>query len=235
MRRRDLPNGGKEFAVDSRPIGQGFNSQQEVLSPNAGRSTKPHGSCEPPRVSTIHLSRSSRIPTEPCSAIGAPRSDRSNSRRHDYVVPLGGHADQATLVNGRNGELRNDHPYVSDVLVVHDLGDGAYRSDAYITNSSNAAPLPSALFAGPKDAFYDYEASLDAYVPRAQGANHAQSRSALSERSQLPHSIVLRRKHLVIRRRRSYHSPASATGHSQPTGSSRPAPAEPDAPFHRGS
>jgi hypothetical protein len=30
--------------------------------------------------------------------------------------------------------------------------------------------LPSALFAGPKDAFYDYEASLDAYVPRAQGA-----------------------------------------------------------------
>ena len=86
------------------------------------------------------------------------------------VVPLGGHADQATLVNGRNGELRNDHPYVSAVLVVHDLGDGAYRSDAYITNSSNAAPLPSALFAGPKDAFYDYEASLDAYVPRAQGA-----------------------------------------------------------------
>jgi hypothetical protein len=122
------------------------------------------------KSSTIHLSRSSRIPTEPCSAIGAPRGDRSNSRRHDYVVPLGGHADQATLVNGRNGELRNDHPYVSAVLVVHDLGDGAYRSDAYITNSSNAALLPSALFAGPKDAFYDYEASLDAYVPRAQGA-----------------------------------------------------------------
>jgi hypothetical protein len=64
--------------------------------------------------------------------------------------------------------LRHDHPYISAVVVVHDLYDGLHRSDTYLTHSPAAATLPSAFFAGPDDAFYDYSAATDSYVERAR-------------------------------------------------------------------
>jgi hypothetical protein len=118
----------KEFAVDSWPIRQGFNSQQEVLRPirrqihEAARKLRSAKNLGHPLVAVLtdpHRALFGLL--EPREVIAAIRGDMT------IVVPLGGHADQATLVNGRNGELSNNHPYVSAVLVVHDLGDGAYR------------------------------------------------------------------------------------------------------------
>lgn len=81
-------------------------------------------------------------------------------------MPSGSQAGPAVLVSGRNGDLRHDHPYISAVVVVHELHTGQHRSDAYVTHSPDAPTLLSGFFSGPDDAFYDYSSSGDTYVQR---------------------------------------------------------------------
>ena len=82
------------------------------------------------------------------------------------IGPSGSQAGPAALVSGRNGELRHDHPYVGGVVVIHQLHTGQHRSDAFITHSASAVPVPSVFFAGRDDAFYDYTSAVDTYVAR---------------------------------------------------------------------
>jgi hypothetical protein len=162
----------KEFAPGSWPIRRGSNSQQQVLKPirrqihEAARKLRSATSLGFPLVVVL---------TDPHRALWGllwPReliaAVHGDMTIHLPVFPSGGQAGPAALVSGRNGELRHDHPYISAVVVVHELHTGQHRSDAYVTHSPDAVALSSAFFAGADDAFYDYSSSTDSYVDRAK-------------------------------------------------------------------
>jgi hypothetical protein len=71
-------------------------------------------------------------------------------------------------VTGRNGELRNDHPYVTAVAVVHELFDGTHRSETFVTHSVQAVRLAEVCFSGEQDDVYDYSDQTGTYSLRAR-------------------------------------------------------------------
>lgn len=162
----------KEFARGPWPIRQGSNSQQEVLKPirrqihEAARKLRNAEALGRPLVVVL---------TDPHQALWGllwPR-ELIAAMHGDMTIrmpihPGGGQAGPASLMSGRNGELRHDHPSISAVVVVHELPTGRHRSDAYVTHSPAALALPPVFFAGPADAFYDYSTATDSYVNRAQ-------------------------------------------------------------------
>jgi hypothetical protein len=161
----------KEFAPGSWPIRRGSTSQQQVLKPirrqihEAARKLRNAVSLGYPLVVVL---------TDPHQALWGllwPRElVAAVLGNMTIVLPIspssGSQARPAALVSGRNGELRHDHPYVSAVVVVHELHTGQHRSDTYVTHSPGAVELASGFFAGADDAFYDYTSSAGTYVLR---------------------------------------------------------------------
>lgn len=161
----------KEFAPESWPIRRGSTSQKQVLKPIRGQI---HEAARKLRSATSLGLPLVVVLTDPHKALWGllwPReliaAVHGDMTIHLPILPSGGQAGPATLVSGRNGELRHDHPYVSAVVVIHELHTGQHRSDAYITHSPEAVTLPSGFFAGVDDAFYDYSSYTDSYLERA--------------------------------------------------------------------
>lgn len=73
----------------------------------------------------------------------------------EIQIPARGPVVAPTLTAGRNGELRNDHPYLSAVTVLHRNWD-KYLAHTFVTNSPGATPLSPAFFSGPDDLVFDY-------------------------------------------------------------------------------
>lgn len=85
-------------------------------------------------------------------------------------VPTSGPATPLHTV-GRNGELREDHQYVSAVAVVHARFPGETPCvAAYSPNSPAAKPLPPDLFCGPADAVLTYNWESGCYERDADPA-----------------------------------------------------------------
>ena len=167
----------KSFARGSWPIRRGSNSQERTLKPmrrqihDAARKLRLARGLDLPLVVVL---------TDPIqelwSVLGPDYLIPAIQGDLSVVVPIltsgGGAAGPASLVNGRNGELRNDHPYISAVVAVHELqaSPGSYRSDAYVTHSPQAVALASVFFSGESDAFYDYSEATDTYTLRPADA-----------------------------------------------------------------
>jgi hypothetical protein len=66
---------------------------------------------------------------------------------------------------GRNGELRNDHPYVSAVVHIDHRAAEHPCARTFITNSPDAAPLSPVFFRGTDDLVWEYSEQQSAYVP----------------------------------------------------------------------
>ena len=65
---------------------------------------------------------------------------------------------------GRNGELRNNHPYVSAVVHIDHAADHP-RARTVITGSPHAVPLSPVFFRGPDDLVWEYSDEASAYLP----------------------------------------------------------------------
>ncbi len=107
----------------------------------------------------------------PTEIIAAMKGDLSVRVRVAAAGPVG----PASLVTGRNGKLRNDHPYLSAVTALHANRKDGYFAHTFVTHSPGAIPLSPAFFSGPDDLVYDYsedgpegEYLLRTRVPRAQ-------------------------------------------------------------------
>ena len=74
------------------------------------------------------------------------------------------------FITGRNGELRNDHPYISAVVAIHERSVFEHFAHVFVTNSPGAVPLPEVFFSGPSDSTFLYSADDDRYhrVERAE-------------------------------------------------------------------
>lgn len=67
----------------------------------------------------------------------------------------------ASLHAGRNGVLRNDHPYITAVACI----ERGTRARTFITNSPKAVPLSPVFFRGGEDAVWEYSGLAGTYVP----------------------------------------------------------------------
>lgn len=88
------------------------------------------------------------------------------------VLRSGRAAGEPMFTTGRNGELRNDHPYISAVVVIHERSVFEHFAHAFVTNSPEAMPLSEVFFSGPRDSTFLYSANDDRYhrVERAETA-----------------------------------------------------------------
>jgi hypothetical protein len=86
------------------------------------------------------------------------------------VLRSGRAAGEPMFVTGRNGELRNDHPYVSAVVAIHERSVFENFAHTFITDSPDAVPLPKVFFRGPSDSTFVYSADDDRYhrIERAE-------------------------------------------------------------------
>ena len=153
----------KEFAPESNPIkASGTYSQEQTLKPirrqihEAARKLRQARELQIPLV--VVLTDPNRALTglmRPMEMIAALRGDLM------VVAPPFG-PDQ--LTTARNGELRNDHPYVSAVVAIEeDLFGGKHRADTFLTNSPEAEALSPVFFAGERDAIFDYSSETGTY------------------------------------------------------------------------
>lgn len=152
----------KEFAVSSWPLGSGgVASQEQLLKPirsqihEAARKLRRARELKVPLVAVLtdpHRALWGLLrPFELIAAIGGDMEVR---------IPISATASGAVgptvVAAGRNGELRNDHPYLTAVVVVHERFDDTHNSETYITHSPGAEALPERFFAaGPADVLYD--------------------------------------------------------------------------------
>jgi len=75
----------------------------------------------------------------------------------EILIPERGPVVAPTLAAGRNGELRNDHPYLSAVTVLHrNWNWDKCLAHTFVTHSPGATPLSPAFFSGPDDLVFDY-------------------------------------------------------------------------------
>lgn len=163
----------KEFAPSSWPLGSGgVTSQQQLLKPIRGQVHEAARKLREARGLKLALVA---VLTDPHKALwGLLRPFELNAAlRGDLEVRIpisatgSGAVGPAVLATGRNGELRNDHPYLAAVVVIHERFDGTHQSQTYITRSPEAEPLPELFFdAGPNDELYDFSTEYDAYLIR---------------------------------------------------------------------
>jgi hypothetical protein len=159
----------KSFARDAWPIRRGTTSMLRVLKPirgqihNAARQLRDAESLELPLVVVLtDPLRSMWGLLRPFEVIAAMHGDpmvHLQTTGHEAVGP-------ARMVAGRNGELRNDHPYVSAVVVINEQFDETHRSQAYLTHARGAKPLAPVFFAGVGDEIYEYSDQTDQYELR---------------------------------------------------------------------
>jgi hypothetical protein len=162
----------KQFAPSSWPIRAGVTTMKEQLKPirnqiqHAARKLREARHLRLPLV--VVLTDPNRALTAllgPFELIGALRGDPMVELRS-----LGG-VDIVRTVSGRNGELRNDHPYVTAVAVVHELLEGGHGSQTYVTHSAEAQSLPGGIFDVGGDEVYNYSTAIDTYSLTARGRN----------------------------------------------------------------
>lgn len=159
----------KSFARDAWPIRRGSTSMQRILKPirgqihNAARQLRDAESLRLPLVVVLTDPFGSLWgllrPFEVIAAMHGDPMVHLRTTGHEAVGP-------ATMVAGRNGELRNDHPYVSAVVVINKQFDETHRSQAYLTHARGAKPLPPGFFAGEGDQVYEYSGQTAQYEPR---------------------------------------------------------------------
>jgi len=156
----------KEFALESNPIrASGSYSQQQTLKPirgqihSAARKLREAKGLKLPLVVVLTDPRGALVGLmRPIEIIAAMRGDLT-------VVAL--FTGPAQMAAGRNGELRNDHPYVSAVVGIEEnFLSGKHRADTFITNSPGAEPLSPVFFTGDGDSLYEYSAQTGTYVLR---------------------------------------------------------------------
>jgi hypothetical protein len=159
----------KSFARDAWTIRRRTTSMQKVLKPirgqihNAARQLRDAESLGVPLVVVLTDPLGSMWGLlRPFEVIAAMHGDPMVHVRTTGHEAVG----SATVVAGRNGELRNDHPYVSAVVVIHKQFDETHRSQAYLTHARGAKPLPPVFFAGEGDEVYEYSDQTDEYEPR---------------------------------------------------------------------
>lgn len=140
----------KEFARESWPIRAGETTMEEVLKPI--RNQIHHAARKLREARRLHLPLVVVL-TDPNRALTSLLGpfELISALRGDPMVELRnlGAVDVVRTVSGRNGELRNDHPYVSAVVVVHE-------------------PLFTGRHQG--DQVYDYSAETDTYTLRQPSA-----------------------------------------------------------------
>lgn len=158
----------KSFGRDAWPIRRGTTSMQTVLKPirgqihNAARQLRDAERLGLPLVVVLTDPLGSMggllRPFELIAAMHGDPMVHLQTTGHETVGP-------ATVVAGRNGELRNDHPYVSAVVVIHKQFDETHRSQVYLTHARGAKPLPPMFFARESDEVYEYSDQTDQYGP----------------------------------------------------------------------
>jgi hypothetical protein len=160
----------KQFAPTSWPICAGVTTMEEQLKPirnqihHAARKLREARQLRLPLV--VVLTDPDRALTSllgPFELISALRGDPM------VVLQYAGAVDVVSTVSGRNGELRNHHPYVTAVVVVHELLGGGHWSQTYVTRSAEAQSLPGGIFDGGGDEVYDYSTETDTYSLTARG------------------------------------------------------------------
>jgi hypothetical protein len=84
---------------------------------------------------------------------------------------------------GDNGEVRQDHPHLTALAVIHErvAEPETPFAHAFIPNSDAAVPLPPGLFRGPHDRIWEYSLERRAYVVVRDHGIGAR-RSSLSQR-----------------------------------------------------
>jgi hypothetical protein len=160
----------KSFARDSWPIKRGSTSMQEVLKPIRGQihnAARQLGDAESLRLPLVVVLtdplRAMWALLRPFEVIAAMHGDpivHVRTTGYDAAGP-------ASMVAGRNGELRNDHPYVSAVVVIHELFDETHRSLAFLTHARGAEPLAPGFFAGGDDEVYEFSDRTAQYELRS--------------------------------------------------------------------
>lgn len=165
----------KEFAPGSWPIRRGVTEQQQQHKPIRGQVKD--------AAQKLKKARALKLPlvvvlTDPHRALeGLLRPvEMGAALRGDLMLQVRPSRSDAgawvSLEHGRNGKLRNDHPYITAVVVVQERFDGTHRSDTYITHSPGAEALPGAFFAGADDDdLYDFSERRDLYILRQRPAH----------------------------------------------------------------
>jgi len=159
----------KEFAPESNPIKRsGSYSQEETLKPIRGQI---HEAARKLRNATALGLPLVVVLTDPNQAlfgmlgsteiIAAMKGDLSV----EVPVSQSGPVGPARFTAGLNGELRNDHPYISAVVVIHSIA-GRHVAHTYVTHSPGAANLPPAFFSGEGDVVFDYSHEDGKYLLR---------------------------------------------------------------------
>jgi hypothetical protein len=94
--------------------------------------------------------------------IAAISGDLSVVQRVSPTGPVG----PAILTTGRNGELRQDHAYISAVTVIHERPMGDLFAQTFVTHSPNALSLAPQFFSGNEDSIFDYSEDEGTYLLR---------------------------------------------------------------------
>lgn len=148
----------KEFDLESAPMtdGKGRWCQKETLKPIRGqihegarKLKKANDLGLPLVVVLVDAQGAMQGLLNPPQIIAAMKGDR------EIQIPARGPVVAPTLAAGRNGKLRNDHPYLSAVTVLHRNWD-KYLAHTFVTHSPGATPLSPAFFSGPEDVVFDY-------------------------------------------------------------------------------
>jgi hypothetical protein len=80
-----------------------------------------------------------------------------------FAVSPSGAAGPLSHTVGLNGEFRNDHPYVSAVVVVHRLLQGDHCAQTYLPKLADAASLSEVFFRAPSDQVFEFQPERQAY------------------------------------------------------------------------
>ncbi len=150
----------KEFAPDAWPLnrGSGTYSQQETLKPirgqihEAARKLREARALGYPLVVVLtdpHRSMSGLFGSQ--EIVAAMAGDLAVRVPVSARGPVG----PTELAATRNGELRNDHPYVSAVVVIRERSESEHFAETFVTHSPDAIPLPPVFFRGPDDLVFE--------------------------------------------------------------------------------
>jgi hypothetical protein len=161
----------KQFDPSSWPIKRGVTPMDQVLKPHR---TQIHAAARKLREAKDLGHPLVVVLTDPKNALfGLLRPlEIMSAMMGDLQVRVpvsgGGPVGGAGWVAGRNGELRNDHPYISAVTYIDHSAEHP-RARTFITNSPAAVPLSPVFFRGAEDLVWEHSDEASSYVPVHDG------------------------------------------------------------------